>query len=444
MKKKIVLLTQLIGLLSILWMCYFLTSLFFNHNQKQIHFFPPKSARLSVCLNGEDLVNKAAFTALIESKDNELSNQLRIILESNRSDNSKDRKFLGIDLFTSFHFFTDEFNGQELSGYIFNLDNTDLWDLHSGSFFGIKSYSQRIENTGLILTSSTLTKKNLQKYYKNTTFNKDYEAIHKSEFSMQLRYACTNSIEKTIQKLNSNITVESKSIISEGTIILGKNIEITQLTHSLSPKYFHIDSRIIPKDWNDTLREWAKRYVVEIPSIKALSLNYGGLEIQSTQNGVLPLPNMELILEFKKEFSIQNFINKTENRGDVDIHLKSNYFKIGPKIYYLQQLTPTTIYIGTTKEPVIQTKRINSVIAFEGSPHYLTEVKGSRFMMTLLNMNDAFSQLKEFCGDVQSIKGTLILKGNEPLRYNTTIQFKKSENAMNQLLKILLINAQKN
>lgn len=64
-------------------------------------------------------------------------------------------------------------------------------------------------------------------------------------------------------------------------------------------------------------------------------------------------------------------------------------------------------------------------------------------MMTLLNMNDAFSQIKQFCGDVQSASGTLRLKGNEPLRYHSTIQFKKTENAMNQLLNILLVNAQK-
>lgn len=440
MKKKIVLLSQLFGLLSILWLCYFLLSVFFNHHIKNNHFFPPKSAQLSICINGEDLVNKIAFTAFIDSKDSEIAQLIREKISARNSKSDSKQKLLGIDLFSTIHFFTDEVNGEQVSGFIFNLDDPTLWDKNSAVFFGAHSYSHREENSGLVLTSLTLSKKQLATYFNNSEFNIVNDDSHESVYSMQLRYVCSNSIEKTIHNISSNVGVNRKSITADGNIILGKNVEVSQLSFSLFPQNFHIDSRIIPIVWNDTLMAWAKRYVTEIPPIKAVSLNYGGLEIQSTNNGVLPLPNMELILEFNKDFSIQNFINSTETRGDIDIQLKSTYFKIGPKIYYLQQLSPTTIYIGTTKNPVIQTKKISSVISIEGSPHYLTDVKGSRFMMTLINMNDQFSQLKELFGNIKTINGSLRLKGNQPLQYKSRIEFKSNQNALDELLKLLLSN----
>ncbi len=443
MKKKIILLIQTLILLSILWLSFFLSVLFLQHNEEQDHFFPPKNAQLAICLNGEDLINKAAFSAFIESKDIEVSNKLRSLFKLRKTDVETEQKSIGLDLFTSIHFFTDEYKGEMITGLIVNIKNTSLWDKNSAAFFGSKSFVLRKESNALILSSPTLSKSKITAYYKSVSFEKNYEPPHESAFSLQLRYMADDANLKTIQNLNSNISVKDHSITSEGLIVLGNNVKVASLSHSLFPKNFHIDSRIISKEWNDTLKSWAKRYVAEIPSIKAISLNYGGLIIQSTQNGVLPLPNMELILEFEKEFSIQNFISKTEVRGDIDIHLKANYFKIGPKIYYLQQLTPTSIYIGTTKNPVILTKPINPVISFSGSPKYLTDVKGSRMMMALLNMNDEFSQLKQFCNVVETVEGTVRQTGNQPLRFVSSIHFPKSESAMNELLKVVLTNAEK-
>lgn len=442
MKKKLVLLSQSIGLLSILWICYFLVTVFFKSKQEAGDYFPPKSAQIAICLNGEDIFNKAAFTALIDSKDVEVSNLLRRLFANRKKDDGSGLKLIGVNLFSYIHFFTDEFHEKTLSGFIFNVDNTALWDENSDNYFGNHSFAQRTENSGIILTSNLLTKQELQAYFQQQSFTTDYEDAREFDHSLQLRYACKNSIEKTLQNLKSNLSIKEKAIHTEGTLLFGKNVEITPLSYSLKPNHFHVDSRIIPREWNDTIRAWAKKYITEIPSIKALSLNYEGVEIQTTDNGVLPLPNMELILEFGQPFSIQNFINRTEIMGEIDIQLKTNYFKIGPKVYYLQQLSPSTIYIGTVKEPVIQSREINAVISLEGSPHYLTEVKGSRFMMTLLNMNSVFSQSKEFFQDIESIKGSLRQQGNQPLRYNAIVQFKEGENAMNELLKVILTNAQ--
>ena len=84
--------------------------------------------------------------------------------------------------------------------------------------------------------------------------------------------------------------------------------KIKSLTKIIEPKGIHFSSTIIPNFLVDSLNGWLNQFALKTPSINNISLNLFETKVINHSSGFFVIPQIELLIEFDKDFSIQDFL----------------------------------------------------------------------------------------------------------------------------------------
>lgn len=428
--KKIGLFLQLTSLLGCILGAYFLASFFLKHDTSPTEFDFPSSAQLTISIDGKTLSDEAFFSLFIQDKDPEIANELKELREKVKDNENDPTLFVGIDIFNDIKIFTDEVDGKPLIGYIFKLNNTRLWDKNNLRLFNRNSASLRLNSTGLIVSSNTLSKKQLSVYLDAKKF--DVKKSLPSPAAIAIGYSTTST------KIGAEIQLEENHIQLSGDV-QSKSVEIaSKLRHRLTPKDVHISSRLFPAHWNNEIAALCKNYNIQTPPIEAFSLNYSQLEIATTKEGVLPLPKLELILQFNSPYSISSLISSLEKDSLILFNESTKSIKIGTTTYYFKQLDNRSIYFGSTKNPSIQTTAFTSIAEIKGSLNSLTTIEGNDFMVAMAKMSPQFKQLEKVVNSIKTMDFKLIGNHSKPLKFDAKMSFQEDTKSINELMKLIL------
>src|SRR5690606_39544577 len=113
---------------------------------------PPAHAESVIRLDGKQLFNEALTATFVTTKDDGISELL--FKRLNKADTRELR--LGLDLLNEVVMFSDHYNNQLLTGFLFKINEPQLWNKHSPSLLDAHTHVMRFENTAVGLQSSTL------------------------------------------------------------------------------------------------------------------------------------------------------------------------------------------------------------------------------------------------------------------------------------------------
>lgn len=430
---------QLFGLLVLLWTSFLAVRFFLERNDEAFEFFVPKSAEARISLNGNKLITSTIFSTLIEKRDPKLALKVRALLLKN--DNSTERKnvFIGADVFQTIQLFRDDWNNRSLYGLIIKIHNSDLWDLNAKTLFGANSFTERKGNTGLVLFSDEFKESELQSYYQGK--KAEFLSKNSNDKLANLAYFNQNfsvNSENMFKSISAQADLSQNLLSVKGVLVPTDNMQLESQRYQLFPKHLNVSGRILPKPWNDFLHDFCATHLDSIPTIESFSMNYSGLELITTANEIVPLPTMDLILSFKKPFSIVDFTKEVGIKRDADLKVYSDYLKIGERVYYFKQLDEYSIYLGISKEPKLQKVMDKTVLSINGSPKELLHVKGSRFMTAMIKMSEFYKAFNELFQATDTVSLTVTRTNRTNLDYTGKFEFKKDVSATNEFLKFML------
>jgi len=435
MSKKIAPFIQSILLLTIVWCMFFGVTFFFSKTNEQIEFYVPESANIEATVDSEKLMSNIAFNTLIDQQKDGLNELLFQLLQEKKASNNKNL-IAGIDFMNSVSFFTDEYNGQSIQGLIFKLNNSKLWDKNADKLIKKHSLTQRKGTSGLLVFSEKISKNELKKYVSQTDFSKPKPKLGQNDSFVKFNYHSDKYVP--ITNVSSSLNYNKHKISAQGKVV--HSLALTKAEYRLEKNDFHISSALLPTELKDTLRYFAQQIGLETPNIHAISMNYSGIELTKGDNGILPLPLIDMILEFEEPFSIVGNLERLALSENILFNFNKSEMtlKLGNKTYYWQQLSPTSVYIGLTKQPKIIKNTSSEILNIEGNPTILLNIKGSKWVAGAIKMSPIYSTLENTFSEMKNVCFKASSVDKNKLNCDFQLQFNEDKKALNEVIKILL------
>lgn len=433
-KRKIIPFFQAALLLSFCWLSFVGISIFLKHDNTDLSFSAPDDATSVFEIDGKQFFDQALYEIIILSRDQELGDALRAVLNFEPESDQNKEFLVGVDIFNSIVVFTTTYMNEPVTGYIFKLKNTKQWDKNASKLFSGNSFVKRDTNSGLLLHSNKLSKSQL-KAYANEAFSK--KAGSTKEQNSLVHYSLNGAKLnlRVFEKITGDLYLKNETINAKGHINFGKNHTINRLNFVLEPNGIHITNHISEPNLMSEIEHVLLEFNLSLPKFNAFSLNYDGIILRTKKSGVKPLPKIEVILQFDSITDIANL--KQEIAKNKSVLISENGFSIAGMEYYLKQLDSKTIYIGINKAPQIHKNTTSEILLIKGKPSILMEIKGSKLVVGAVKMRleSELGPIMSFVEKLESCNLSVFEKNGE---YNLEFKFLENKHALNESVKLFV------
>ena len=447
-KNNIKTLLTTIVLLTFLWAAFLITQLISKDPEHKNEFFIPESASFAIKLDSRKLVNKALFTILFEGRDEKIVEKIRELLSNPR----ESKKEIGINLLADAVVFASPFKNGKIVVIALNLSNPSDFETNILEHLNEKQVVEVIDNVGFILTyfsneeMNTIDKREIATYFEKNI--RPLSENSTSRFTGDIKdgsFLQSYSKKELFGKDSYFTTSNSEFFLAENGIDLKSELGLTKkITNPankiLIPRYgnFHFTSGIVPPSLQDSLSAIAGRLGLKLPALKSCSINYGGINIQSNDDGMTVLPEIDLLLEFKSSFTVEDLFKQDTILKKIGGTFENKIFKIGGKRYYYDQIDSKTICISSFKSTAIIKNKNQELIAVKGNLASLLKIEGGGMIITLLDMIPAYKASKELFTNIDDVNISLNKSKGNTAKMKGSITFKKDHFVMNEMLKFAL------
>lgn len=447
-KNNIKTLLTTIVLLTFLWAAFLITQLISKDPEHKNEFFIPESASFAIKLDSRKLVNKALFTILFEGRDEKIVEKIRELLSNPR----ESKKEIGINLLSDAVVFASPFKNGKIVVIALNLSNPSDFETNILEHLNEKQVVEVIDNVGFILTyfsneeMNTIDKREIATYFEKNI--RPLSENSTSRFTRDIKdgsFLQSYSKKELFGKDSYFTTSNSEFFLAENGIDLKSELglakKITNPANKiLIPRYgnFHFTSGIVPPSLQDSLSAIAGRLGLKLPALKSCSINYGGINIQSNDDGMTVLPEIDLLLEFKSSFTVEDLFKQDTILKKIGGTFENKIFKIGGKRYYYDQIDSKTICISSFKSTAIIKNKNQELIAVKGNLASLLKIEGGGMIITLLDMIPAYKASKELFTNIDDVNISLNKSKGNTAKMKGSITFKKDHFVMNEMLKFAL------
>ena len=447
-KNNIKTLLTTIVLLTFLWAAFLITQLISKDPEHKNEFFIPESASFAIKLDSRKLVNKALFTILFEGRDEKIVEKIRELLSNPR----ESKKEIGINLLSDAVVFASPFKNGKIVVIALNLSNPSDFETNILEHLNEKQVVEVIDNVGFILTyfsneeMNTIDKREIATYFEKNI--RPLSENSTSRFTRDIKdgsFLQSYSKKELFGKDSYFTTSNSEFFLAENGIDLKSELGLTKkITNPankiLIPRYgnFHFTSGIVPPSLQDSLSAIAGRLGLKLPALKSCSINYGGINIQSNDDGMTVLPEIDLLLEFKSSFTVEDLFKQDTILKKIGGTFENKIFKIGGKRYYYDQIDSKTICISSSKSTAIIKNKNQELAAVKGNLASLLKIEGGGMIITLLDMIPAYKASKELFTNIDYVNISLNKSKGNTAKMKGSITFKKDHFVMNEMLKFAL------
>jgi len=438
-------------LLAFLWSAFFVTKLISKDSTSKNEYFIPENASFALKLDSRKLVNSTLFTVLFEGRDEKIIHKIKEVLTKP----GERKKEIGINLLSDLVVFASPFKNGKLIGVSINLSNAALFEKNIPELLNEKQVVEVIGNVGIILTYiSTKDQAAIDKREITSFFAKNILPLEKNSSTRFTKEKLENGFFQSYSKgdvFGNNTCFNSSDFqfnLNENKVGINGNLTVKNDAKStvnasekiLHPKKgsFHFSSGIIPQTFQDTLTSLTSKLGYKIPEIKAISFNYGGINIVSDDNGMTVLPDLDLLLEFRADFSISDFLKNDSLLEKIDAKFINNQLIIKGKSYYTKQLSKRTVLIGSSKTPNVVSNQTKEVFAVKGNLSTLLKIEGGGMIVSFLEIIPAYRASKELFNNTEDIEITINKTGVKKAKLIGVINFKKEHYPMTEFLKFFL------
>lgn len=391
----------------------------------------PKQADWIMRVDPEQLVKDETYSLLFQAKDDQLIAQLRKIAEERVEKTTKNGS-LTIDfrqqvvLFGS-HKDTNAFTGivlQVIDPAVFRANISRYLD--PGQTFAIRG------TTALILTQQNetpLPKKARQllaeSYLNNSVRQPEHATVKQPFLTVEVPLwgkehgSLYMAVHHELHALELNGSFQSDT-------------DFPTANYTLKSSGLFISTSIIPAGFSDSINHLLPLGNFHFPELQAITLDYNGLTVEQTSQGVLALPHMNLILETVRPLSIDSIFAAVPK----DMIGRNQTIVMASVTYQVKQLDQNTIFIGLDTN-TIQHQKQTALSTVKGSLGSLAKISGSQFMMAILDVIPTVRASKDFVKRTQSIDFSIRPDGKQ-YRVKGRILFSNNAYALHETVKLLL------
>ncbi|MES2799275.1 MAG: hypothetical protein V4638_04605 [Bacteroidota bacterium] len=405
--------------------------------------FVPNNAYFAMRVDGRELAETTLFTLLFNAKDEEV---IDLIKEKSKKIQGKKTSLSGVNPLSDIVLFKVEEKGIDYTGVLLNLIDSKKF-LHE-----IKAkFKQNVgvctnKNVGLILFSTSQSQQKLQKKSKEflaVKHDKNHSIFYKSSSKKRLTELHLHQGDQSdAQEISLSFEQDSSFFNVNGTSVSKNDIKESTSKFFLVPRGIHISNYSIPGPWADSLQKIILNTTsLNLPSIKAFSMNYLGVDVLNHPSGYVPLPDMDIVLEFNKPLSIQQFLSDLVAKNQFICEMTDQAITIEGKTLYFKQLDDNIIYIGRSKDPKYMQKKNNCVVLIKGNLSPLSNIQGGGLMTNLLALSPAFQATKVLGEKTEYIDLEITKTSSRKVSIIGKMKFKEGNYPINEVLRFLLVSS---
>lgn len=421
LSSKIVSFLYGIFLLLILWIFYFVFSLYILQRNNNVSVYSaPEETELVVNIDGRELFQQLLLSTFLEGKNAQIIQKLK---EVNKKSSSS--KTFGINWTQPITYFRTNYKGKELQGMIVQVINPVEWNKDINTLLGNTSVAKRLDFSGIVVQSKELSKSEL------------YDFIEKNKKKSVKETATSNrrfiSISQKTPDGTINLSIEAnKNVISmNGIIDHNEMLKPNQLHFVLAPSDFHLTTDLIAEDINDSI----SKYIGITLPLTGISINYRGITLTEVNRKNLFLPDADFIFGFDKETTVEKL---AENIPNSTWNPENRTITIGKQIYFTKQLDSETIFFGSKQTAEIKENTLKTGFTAKGSLKPLFNIKGNPWIRTAMRMNPVSSYGLDFSEEIQIIDIRIEPINPKFMQLTSSVTFKKEDDAVLKLLEIML------
>ncbi len=439
---------SIFALLVFAWLFLFFNQTILANNANNNTLHVPDNASFAIRIDGRELAEKTLFSIFLESKDEVVISLLQSSISKNMNTEGQFKNY-GIDYLSDIVIFEIPYKRSTIQGILVNVNNKQLFNKNLN---GSKSVFACHDDVGVIFNYSNFKdqvpsselKKIAVNIVKTTSKNtpENFIAHHGPGKFVETYSKSSNFGESTyFGKSTVLFELQEKSLLLSGKLDLNsKNTTaINPLTKIIEPKGIHFSSTIIPTVLVDSLNGWLKQFSLTIPSINTISLNHIETKIINHSSGFVVIPQIELLIQFNKDFSIQELLSSPELITYLAYSLQKNHISFQEEKIFFKQINSKSIYIGITENPTFKTVNSNEVVKIEGNLKALTTIKGGGMMTAFLEMLPIYSASKNLVKHTESFNLSFVKTNKNNIDLKGELKFTKDHYPMNELIKFLLV-----
>ena len=436
-----------------LWSSLLIFSSLANKSSQNAAYYIPENSNFSFKLNIKDFLKSSTYSMIFKSKDQGLLNSLQKYLI--KSKDGIDNKDIGIDFTSDIYIYGEEFENGQNYVILFNLLNPRSFRKNIPSLLDKNQSFEQTKDVGMIVTHFT-------KGAKNNNINKKLKAYlskvikNKGKFRAE-KQAVKDPDDLVLNKtdffeINVNSFTFNDDIKSKKGKILGKlnekSLDIIGQIKMINPPLieskwtlisdgFHLETAMISNAIQDSIQKYFNKIGIKTPNIQRISMNYYGMELQESDDGLVIAPMFDLLLTFKDDFKINQIFE------DFSILESLGYEKVGNKMisanklnYYIDSIDSKNLFLGKNLKQVIR-KKNNTLFEIVGDQKALTTIKGGGFITSFIQVIPPFKASKNLFASIEKIhiKSKQI---NKDVEIFGELKFKNNYYLYNEFLKFYL------
>lgn len=414
-----------------------------NHNLAHV----PANATFAIRIDGRELAEKTLFSVFLESKDEEIISLLQETFTKNIQKDDQFKNF-GIDFLSDIVVFEVPYKQTFVQGILVNVGNERLFSknmTNSKNIFACK------DKVGVIFSAKNLSNKILKADLQNFARKIINTADDKTLYGFAEKRGSGKFIETSSKGFllgetsyfgRSNILFELQNnelLLSGKFSINQKNIP-KSCKKILRPKGLHVSTTLIPDNLNDSLNKWLSQFQLSIPVIKELSVNFMGTKVINHSTGFFVVPQMELLIECEQAIDVQQLFNSEKAGTYFDYSLEDAAIRFQDERLYFKQLSPTSFYLGISKEPTILNNPNKDLLSIQGELKPLTQIEGGGMMTAFLEMVPLYRASKNLANHTESIHLTISNSSSKEAQLKGNLSFQEGYYPMNEIMKFLLVS----
>jgi hypothetical protein len=433
-KKAFASFLSMIVLFSITWMILLFSQGILEKNENKNVNYVPKDVQFALRIDCRELAGETLFSVFLESKDEEI---LQLMQETFAENKSSEKKWIqdGVDYLSDIVIFQIDYESTPLNCVLLNISNEGLFKKTHTSESEICAVK---DGVGILIPLIKASKKSELQAFANKIISSPQNGEYSSSIHHPQAGRLIEALVLTKNKSTFSLELANNSLLLNGEIAFNPNIVVHPIHKKLQAKGLHITTSLIPSELSDTLNSWLKQFGVKIPAFKELSLNYMGTSIFNHTSGFFIVPQMELYIECLAPFDIKSLTESDSIAHYFDYKLKEGWIEIQDEKLYYAQLSPTSFYIGVSKNPTFTNAPKNNYLLISGKLSMLTEVKSEGWANTILEMIPQYRAGKTFANRAEKIDFSIVRMNSQKAKIRGDIQFKTGFYPMNEVLKLLI------
>jgi hypothetical protein len=428
-------------LLLFVWVAFFIFIFLNGEKINSNHLYVPKNSTFVCKIDAKEILSTSADQILLKDKNEQILRTFKNLLAN---PNRKKSAEIGVDIFSDVIIFSTPYHKGKLIGFSFNLISPELFKKNISEYL-TKDQTFAIHNhVGIVYhfipndPTVSIPISEIKKFVSNSITYKTY-AFEKSKNVIDIQlYKSYFDPETTINSSKIKGKIKNDELIIKGDLSLKNELSTNAIFLKSNSNSFHFSSVYFPKSLNDSLRSLLQKIKIDVPEIQSLSMNYSGIEFGNLNNEMVVIPGIDLLITTKENFSITDYLKTNLTSIHDEIIFENNKVIIGEYIYFVQQITPTTFYLGKTEKPILISNSNQTILEMKGDLSNFVNVKGGGFMMSILEMYPLYKASKKFIESTEQFELKFKAANSKYIRISGSLKFKKDHFITSESLLFLL------